>query len=101
MAAADKMLRALLRSVDLGVIYQLGVSLYGMDGIHTLYGLYYIHWVQKARRNPPARKRICFLCLVNLTQTKFSNFLDPFKLLKRFSWSVILQETYCFGGDLI
>lgn len=51
MAAADKMLRALLRSVELGVIYQLGIRLYGMVYMS------YIHWVQNAKQNPPARKR--------------------------------------------
>lgn len=54
MASGDKMLRALLRSVELGVIYQLGVRLHGM--VYVLC-MYYIHWVQKAKRNPPARKR--------------------------------------------
>lgn len=54
MAAADKMLRSLLRSVELGVIYQLGVRLYGMVCVLCMS---YIYWVQKARRNPSARKR--------------------------------------------
>lgn len=40
MAAGDKMLRALLRSVELGVIYQLGIRLYGM--VYVLY-IFYIH----------------------------------------------------------
>lgn len=54
MAAADKMLRALLRSVELGVIYQLGVRLYGM--VYVIY-MSSIHWVQNAKQNPPARNR--------------------------------------------
>lgn len=54
MAAADKMLRALLRSVELGVLYQLGVRLCAM--VYVLY-MSYVHWVQKAKRNPPAGKR--------------------------------------------
>lgn len=40
MAAADKMLRDLLRSEKLGVIYQLGIRLYGM--VCVLY-MFYTH----------------------------------------------------------
>lgn len=89
MAAADKILRALLRSVELCVIYQLYIrelgcmvwSMYSIDSLGA-----------KHQEKSSCQKEGLLLCLVNSAQTKFSNFLNPFKLLKRFSWSVILQK---------